>query len=237
MYWLVGNIEGLPDGHSPPVIQSRTTRSTNPASSSSSREPSTSTPPPYSIPESESSDAKWLRGSVRSERRIALSHNPNPDGGVSRLDDDFTHDLPGFGTCRVQVRVNEVRKTWRYGSTSADALVVCGLPVPTTPDMPGSFSTGNIVLYPGQTRGYHHHHTSPDRQIDDNKRRIHHYRARSDTTASVHVPCLRLSCSLARFASRWSGCWRFNGRCFGKATLLRSIDTHDTSRNTYARVR
>jgi hypothetical protein len=49
-----------------------------------------------------------MQGSVRTERRIAVSHNPNPDGGVNRLDDELVHELPGFGTIRIQVRVNEV---------------------------------------------------------------------------------------------------------------------------------
>lgn len=111
-YWLVGTIEGQSDGKktSKPITRSSASSSTLPSAgpSSPSSGPSTSALPSYTDPGSNPVDVKWLRGLIRSERRIAISHNPNPEGGVSRLDDDFKHDLPDFGTCRIQVRVNEV---------------------------------------------------------------------------------------------------------------------------------
>ena len=119
-FWLVGSINGgrdhkqneksLTSSHS--AID--TAMSDAVGSSSSSRKSTTSILPDYSHRASDSSDIEWLQRSVRSERRVAVSHNPNPEGGVSRLDDDFTHNLPGFGTCRFQVRVNEVScMVWR----------------------------------------------------------------------------------------------------------------------------
>ena len=112
LYWLVGTIEGLPDGKHRAKAVTRPSPSCNddsasPASSSSSPS-ATSALPSYSNAGSDASDIEWLRGSVQSERRIAVSHNPNPEGGITRFDDDFTHNLPEFGTCRVQTRVNEV---------------------------------------------------------------------------------------------------------------------------------
>ena len=114
MYWLVGAIEGQPEGKGRPKadMRSGTSGGTDQGSapSSSSRSSGSSALPSYSRAASDTSGVEWLRGSIHSERRIAISHNPNPEGGVTRLDDDFTHNLPGFGTCRIQTRVNEVSK-------------------------------------------------------------------------------------------------------------------------------
>jgi len=131
MYWLVGTVDGLPDQCYSPASHPAVNRSTHtpimpaspashptinrsahtpimPASSSTASASQVSTLPPYDESRRDPTDVKWLRGSVRSERRIAVSHNPNQEGGVSRLDDDFTHNILEFGTCRIQVRVNEV---------------------------------------------------------------------------------------------------------------------------------
>ena len=120
LFWLVGSIDGQSDSKHSAKIDIRpksamNTASANPVgSSSSSSRSSTSILPDYSHRASDSSDFERLQRSIRSERRVAISHNPNPNGGVSRLDDDFTHNLPGFGTCRFQVRVNEVScMVWR----------------------------------------------------------------------------------------------------------------------------
>jgi len=114
LYWLVGTIEGQPEGKHGPKADTRSRTSgqsdAGPGSSSSSRLSGSSALPSYSRTASDTSGVEWLRGSVHSERRIAISHNPNPEGGVTRLDDDFTHNLPEFGTCRIQTRVNEVGK-------------------------------------------------------------------------------------------------------------------------------
>ena len=112
MYWLVGTVDGLPDQCYPPASHPAIKRSAHtpimPASSSTASASQVSTLPSYDESRRDPTDVKWLRGSVRSERRIAISHNPNQEGGVSRLDDDFTHNILEFGTCRIQVRVNEV---------------------------------------------------------------------------------------------------------------------------------
>jgi hypothetical protein len=112
LYWLVGTIEGLPDGKNRPKTDIPPSSSDNvvlaSVPSSSINSSATSALPLYSHVGSNLSDVEWLRGSVQSERRIAISHNPNPEGGVTRLEDDFTHNLPEFGTCRIQTRVNEV---------------------------------------------------------------------------------------------------------------------------------
>lgn len=112
MYWLVGTVDGLPDQCYSPASHPAVNRSTNtpimPASSSTASASQVSTLPSYDESRRDPTDVKWLRGSVRSERRIAVSHNPNQEGGVSRLDDDFSHNILEFGTCRIQVRVNEV---------------------------------------------------------------------------------------------------------------------------------
>lgn len=121
LYWLVGSIEGL--SHTAPAPPGN--RHTTSRLPSSSRDGDSienmrgsqslhaagadaSSLPVYSE-RSPHGGALHRQTTSRCERRIAVSHNPNPEGGVNRLDDDFTHDLPGFGTCRTQVRVNEVR--------------------------------------------------------------------------------------------------------------------------------
>ena len=167
LYWLVGTIEGLPDGENRPKPDIRPSSSDNialaSAPSSSSNSSATSALPSYSKVGSHPSDVEWLRGSVRSERRIAISHNPNPEGGVTRMDDDFTHNLAEFGTCRFQTRVNEVP---RHRLTELMFIVVYGLPLPFALHMSSSLSTCDNVLYTRKTRGNSHHHTSINWQTD-----------------------------------------------------------------------
>jgi hypothetical protein len=238
-YWLVGTIDGLPEGATTPKAGPR---SDGPASnelslasssSSSSRVPATSALPSYSNSGSGSRDVEWLRGSVRSERRIAVSHNPNPDGGVSRMDDDFTHNLPDFGTCRIQVRVNEVR---RRRLAELMTTVVCGLLFPTTLHMHSSVPTGDTVCYSRETRCDHHHNTSADRQVDDHQRDIHRHRERYDTSAFVFPSSIRLSCSLAWDASRWYGSRGSCHRSVREAACMRAHATFHASWDVHAQV-
>jgi hypothetical protein len=183
MYWLVGTIEGLPDGKdrlkpdirpSSSNIRPSSSNSGNsaPASSSSNQSPTTSALPSYSNAGSDSSDVEWLRGSVQSERRIAVSHNPNPEGGVTRLDDDFTHNLSEFGTCRIQTRVNEVDQ---YRLAELMILVVYGLPLSITLHMPSPLPARNIIRYSRETRRNSHHHTAIDRQAHRHQTIVHHH--------------------------------------------------------------
>jgi hypothetical protein len=164
LYWLVGTIEGLPEGKNRPKAVTRPCSSNNDDSTSApsppSKPPTTSTLPSYSNEGSDPSDVEWLRGAIRSERRIAVSHNPNPEGGVTRLDDDFTHNLSEFGTCRIQTRVNEVGQ---YRMTKLITVVVYGLPLSITLHMSSTLSTGNTIRYSRETRRNSYHHTSIDR--------------------------------------------------------------------------
>jgi hypothetical protein len=165
LYWLVGTIEGLPEGKNRSKAVTRLSSSNNDdstsAPSSSSGPSATSALPSYSSEGSDPSDVEWLPGSVQSERRIAVSHNPNPEGGVTRLDDDFTHNLSEFGTCRIQTRVNEVGQ---HRLTELMFIVVYGLPLSIALLMSSSFSTCYTVRYTRQTRRNSHHHTATDRQ-------------------------------------------------------------------------
>lgn len=184
MYWLVGTIEGLLDGKDrlkpdirPSSSDIRPSSSFNSgdsasASSSSNKFPTTSALPSYSNAGSDSPDVEWLRGSVQSERRIAVSHNPNPEGGVTRLDDDFTHNLPEFGTCRIQTRVNEVGQ---YRLAELMILVVYGLPLSITVHMPSSLPARNIIRYSRETRRNSDHHTAIDRQAHRHQTIVHHH--------------------------------------------------------------
>jgi hypothetical protein len=203
LYWLVGTIEGLPEGKNRSKADTRLSSSNNDGStsapSSSSKPSATSTLPSYSNAGSDPSDVEWLRGSVQSERRIAVSHNPNPEGGVTRLDDDLTHNLPEFGTCRIQTRVNEVGQ---YRMTKLMTVVVYGLPLSITLHMPSSLSTGNTIRYSRETRRNSYHHTSIDRQADRHHTIVHYHRARYDTSTFVISTPTRLSRSLARGTSR-----------------------------------
>jgi hypothetical protein len=164
LYWLVGTIQGLPNGKNRPTADTRPSSSNNDdltsAPSSSSKSPTTSALPTYSTEGSDPLDVEWLRGSIRSERRIAVSHNPNPEGGVTRLDDDFTHNLPGFGTCRIQTRVNEVGQ---YRMTKLMTVVVYGLPLSITLYMSSTLPTRDFIRYSRKTRRNSYHHTSVDR--------------------------------------------------------------------------
>jgi hypothetical protein len=164
LYWLVGTIEGIPEGKNRPKTDTHPSSSGNfdsaSGSSSSSKPPTASALPSYSNEGSDPSDVEWLRGAIRSERRIAVSHNPNPEGGVTRLDDDFTHNLSEFGTCRIQTRVNEVGQ---YRMTKLIYVVVYGLPLSFTLHMSRSLSTRDTVCYPRETRRNSYHHTAIDR--------------------------------------------------------------------------
>lgn len=164
LYWLVGTIEGLPEGKNRPKTETRPSSSNNDDSTSApslaSKSPTTSTLPSYSNEGSDPSDVEWLRRSIQSERRIAVSHNPNPEGGVTRLDDDFTHNLSEFGTCRIQTRVNEVAFS-RLAELMT--VVVYGLPLSITLHMSSTLPTRNFVRYSRETRRNSYHHTSIDR--------------------------------------------------------------------------
>jgi hypothetical protein len=203
LYWLVGNIEGQPGGTSRPKVNVRASISQNvdlASGSSSSSEPSaTSALPAYSNAESGPSEVEWLRGSVQSERRIAISHNPNPEGGVTRLDDNFTHNLPDFGTCRIQTRVNEVGQ---HRLAELTTLVVYRLSLSTAVHMSCALPTCDTIRYPRETRRNSHHHTSTDRQADSHQKVVHYRRAGYDTSTVVLSSSNRLSRSLARGTSR-----------------------------------
>jgi hypothetical protein len=203
LYWLVGTIEGLPNGKNRPKADARLSSSNNDGSTSSppssSKPSATSTLPSYSNEGSDPSDVELLRGSIQSERRIAVSHNPNPEGGVTRLDDDFTHNLSEFGTCRIQTRVNEVGQ---YRMTKLMTVVVHGLPLSITLYMSSTLSTGNTIRYSRETRRNSYHHTSIDREADRHQTVVHYYRARYDTSTFVISTSTRLSRSLARGTSR-----------------------------------
>jgi hypothetical protein len=164
LYWLVGTIKGLPEEKDRPKPATRLSSSSNidraSTPPSSSKPPATPALPSYSNQGSDPSDVEWLRGSVQSERRIAVSHNPNPEGGVTRLDDDFTHNLSEFGTCRIQTRVNEVGQQC---SAKLMIVVVHGLPLSITLHMSSSLSTGYTIRYSRKTRRNSYHHTSIDR--------------------------------------------------------------------------
>jgi hypothetical protein len=125
---LPPTISSLPPSSHPvataPTPTSPSDTSSTPASAHHIATVSDLTLPSYADSGREPADVIWLRGSVRSERRIAISHNPNPEGGVSRFDNDFTHNLFEFGTCRIQVRVNEV--SLPSSSISLTVTVVCG---------------------------------------------------------------------------------------------------------------
>lgn len=115
LYWLVSVVEGshvspnLASAHEPLATTVGAQSAATPAyrvpdsgGSTAGIETASSVLPTYVEP------VKRLLRSVRTERRIAVQHNPNLNGGTNRLDDDFVHELPGFRSCRVQVRVNEV---------------------------------------------------------------------------------------------------------------------------------
>lgn len=179
MYWLVGRIDGF---HATPVLPPETgvRQSTSPRGIFGSRSISSDDRsgqmnpqddvelplapdrgadparlPMYSAESSALVSISNLGRSIQSERRIAISHNPNPEGGVNRLDDDFTLDLPGFGTCRTQVRVNEVRACRRHALT---LIVVCSMLLPNTLVVFCSFSIGYPFWCPSSHRFDDCHH-------------------------------------------------------------------------------
>lgn len=239
MYKLVGAVDGLPHGREPskaypPLSTPKKVELSSDPSSSTSNDSTASALPSYSGSKSGPSDVEWLRGSVQSERRIANSHNPNPDGGVSRLDDDFTHNLPDFGTCRIQVRVNEVHKDVRLAWLMM--TVVYRLLFSTSLHMSGSLSLGHTVRCACEARRDHHHHTSIYRQVDDHQGVIHHYRKRRNTSTFVILSRNQFSCSLARYTGRRWGPWRFSDRSVGEIARLRVFATLHTSWHVHAQV-
>jgi hypothetical protein len=222
MYWLVGRIDGF---HATRVLPPETgvRRSTSPRGILGSRSFSSDDRsgqmnpedyvelplapdrgadparlPMYSAESSALASISHLGESIQSERRIAISHNPNPEGGVNRLDDDFTLDLPGFGTCRTQVRVNEVRACRRHALT---LIVVCSMLLPNTLVMYRSFSFGYPFRRPGSHRFNDYNHPTIYWQTIHDERVVCYSRAWEDSSFGVQSPLFPLRRPMARNVS------------------------------------